>query len=179
MVIVFEGPRNSGKTFLANHFSKMRNLPIFKFEFVDWFNSLGLDDKEETTHLFALGKETMLMQLHRDGLLRDFVLDRGFLTVFTWAIISGRISEAKALEQIEIIIKKNLLKEFKIVRIHGRNPDSQPRNKDNWDFRDHSDEETLTLQKIINHIKTKYPSIDVIELENDFTDLTLEKIKRI
>ena len=47
MVIVFEGPRNSGKTFLANHFSQMRNLPIFKFEFVEWFNSLGLDDNNK------------------------------------------------------------------------------------------------------------------------------------
>lgn len=179
MITIFEGPRNSGKTFLANHFSTLNKLPIFKFEFADWFNCLELEDKSKSTHLFALGKEAMLMQLNRDGLVYDFILDRGFLTVFTWAIISGRISEQEAKSQIEMVVNKGLISNLRIVKVKGKNPNEQPRNKDNWDFRDSSDEESQTLEKLISFVNSKCPSIEVIEVENNFTPDTLQKLKEI
>jgi len=179
MITIFEGPRNSGKTFLAKHFSTLNKLPIFKFEFVDWFNSLALNDKSKSTHLFALGKEAMLMQLNRDGLLYDFILDRGFLTVFTWAIISGRITEEEAKAQIEIVINKGLISNIRIIKVNGKNPDTQPRNKDNWDFRDFADDESQTMERLITFLNSKCPQLQVIEIGNTFTTQTLEKLKEI
>ena len=56
MLIIFEGARNSGKTYLAGRASDYNNLPLYKFEFVKWFNDLKLLDNSKESHLFALGK---------------------------------------------------------------------------------------------------------------------------
>jgi AAA+ ATPase superfamily predicted ATPase len=44
---IFEGPRNSGKTFLARKYAEIRNLPIYKFDFVGWFNRLDFPDNSQ------------------------------------------------------------------------------------------------------------------------------------
>ncbi len=54
-----EGSRESGKTFLAEKSDKN----YFKFEFAKWFEELKLENNSQATHLFALGKEIMLLQL--------------------------------------------------------------------------------------------------------------------
>src|SRR3989344_2888201 len=91
-----EGSRGSGKTFLAKHLKK----EYFKFQFVDWFKELKLENKSKSTHLFALGKEIMLLQLSREGLLKNIsIVDRGIISVLVWGITQSRISYKEALEE--------------------------------------------------------------------------------
>jgi len=174
MITIFEGARNSGKTFLANKYSQQTGIPIFKFEFAGWFSGLGIPDEDPKTHYFALGKESMLLQLNRDGLLPHFILDRGFLTVFTWGIISKRISQKDALQQLNLLRDKGLLVNLKVAVVEGTNPES--RTKDNWDFREGTMEEKETLMNLISVIKLIQPDIEIVKLTNDFTHMTTKNL---
>ena len=101
MLVIFEGARNSGKTYLAQKASEHNNTQLYKFEFVKWFNELGLADNSRESHLFALGKELQLLQANRDGILHPTILDRGFLTVLVWGVLSKRIDFDEAIEQLD------------------------------------------------------------------------------
>jgi len=179
MVKIFEGPRNSGKTFLARKYSDLKNLPIYKFDFVGWFNRLELDDSSRETHTFALGKELMLLQLNRDGLLPDFILDRGILTVLTWGILSGRITEEYATKQLQMIGELGLLDNCEIYFVTGSNPNSDPRNKDNWDFRDGDNKEFEIMETLRDIICNQPYNVEVNFIHNKFDESTVNKLDTI
>ena len=179
MITIFEGPRNSGKTFLANMFADINGSKIFKFDFVGWFNELNLPDDSESTHLFALGKEAMLLQLNRDGMLPDFVLDRGFLTVLTWGVLTGRITEEKAQSQLKILAEKNLLKNCKIVYVIGSNPNKDLKNKDNWDHMDGTGEEQKIMENLRDYISNQPYNVELKIVFNTFDNSVISQLEKI
>jgi hypothetical protein len=179
MITIFEGIRNSGKTFLSHKFSHSKKLPIYKFDFVGWFTRLELGDSDESTHLFALGKELMLLQLNSQGFLPSFVLDRGILTVLTWGVLSGRITLEKASEQLEKIAKSGILTNCEIIVVSGQNPSKDSRNKDVWDFRDGDKGELEILEYFINRISSEEYGIKVTMVENTFDERTLTILENI
>ena len=176
MIIIFEGSRNSGKTYLAQKASEHNNIPLYKFEFVKWFNELGLADDSRESHLFAIGKELQLLQANRDGILRSIILDRGFLTVLVWGVLSKRIDFEEAIDELNKIISSGLLKNCKVFYVHGDNPNKSDRNKDNWDFRDNTSDEKHLYEKFIRHILDFYPSFDdfsIQSFENKFDETSI------
>jgi len=176
---IFEGPRNSGKTFLARKYAEIKNLPIYKFDFVGWFNRLDFPDNSHETHSFALGKELMLLQLSRDGLLSDFILDRGIITVLSWGILSGRIGEKEAYCQLDMIAGQGLLENCEIYFIAGNNPDDSPRKKDNWDFRDGDNREAEIIENLIGYIQNQPYNVYVHRIFNSFDEKTVSDLKMI
>jgi len=177
MLTIFEGARNSGKTYLANLAASYNQIPVYKFEFVDWFNLLALEDSSEGIHLFALGKEISIQQMNRDGILPDIIMDRGFLTVIVWGILSKRITEENAYKQLDLIISLGLLKNCRIYYIHGDNPNKSDRNKDNWDFMDHNSLEKELYEKFIKYLKENIdPSeFGIYVFENKFDESSIIK----
>jgi len=178
MLVIFEGARNSGKTYLAQKASEHNNIPLYKFEFVKWFNELGLEDSSRSSHLFALGKELQLLQANRDGILHPIILDRGFLTVLVWGVLSKRIDFDEAIEQLDKIVSSNLLENCKVYYIHGDNPNKSDRNKDNWDFRDNTSDEKFLYEKFIHYILENYPSFNnfsILSFENKFDETSIIK----
>ena len=176
MLVIFEGARNSGKTYLAQKASEHNNIPLYKFEFVKWFNELGLADDSKESHLFALGKELQLLQANRDGILQPIILDRGFLTVLVWGVLSKRIDFEEAIDELDKIISSGLLKNCKVFYVHGDNPNKSNRNKDNWDFRDNTSDEKILYEKFIQHILDCYPSFDdfsIYSFENKFDETSI------
>jgi len=176
MLVIFEGSRNSGKTHLAQKASEHNNIPLYKFEFVKWFNELGLIDDSRESHLFALGKELQLLQANRDGILQPIILDRGFLTVLVWGVLSKRIDFEEAIDELNKIISSGLLKNCKVFYVHGDNPNKSDRNKDNWDFRDNTSDEKYLYDKFIKHILETYPSFDnfsICSFENKFDETSI------
>jgi len=177
MLTIFEGSRNSGKTYLANLAASYNQIPVYKFEFVDWFNLLDLDDSSEGIHLFALGKEISIQQMNRDGILPDVIMDRGFLTVIVWGILSKRITEENAYKQLDLIISLGLLKNCRIYYIHGDNPNKSDRNKDNWDFTDHTSHEKELYERFIKYLKenTDPSEFEIFVFENKFDESSIIK----
>ena len=151
MVYVFEGPRNSGKTFLSEYISESFRIPRFKFKFADFFGELNLKSEDsKEAHAFSLGKEFMLMQLAKDIPHESFIHDRGILTVLVWGLLEGRITEDEARNQIELVKKYSLLDEITIIYINGENPDKSNRSKDQWDHIDGDSRERDTYEKVIS-----------------------------
>ena len=177
MLIIFEGARNSGKTYLAQRASEHNKIPLYKFEFVKWFNNLGLKDDSKETHLFALGKEVQLLQANRDGILDSIILDRGILTVLVWGVLSKRIDFDEATKELDLIMNSGLLEGCKIYYIHGDNPDKSDRNKDNWDFRDNSSDEKFLYEKFISYILENYSgpfdNFSIYTFENKFNETSI------
>jgi len=178
MLVIFEGARNSGKTYLAQRASEYNKIPLYKFEFVKWFNELGLKDDARESHLFALGKEVQLLQASRDGILQPIILDRGFLTVLVWGVLSKRIDFDEAIHELAHILSRGLLENCHVYYIFGNNPDNSDRNKDNWDFRDNTSDERYLYEKFISYLLETYPNFDnfsIHSFENKFDETSIIK----
>ena len=175
MVYVFEGPRNSGKTFLSNIISSSFGIPRFQFDFSGSFKMLNLDSKSREAHSFAMGKELMLLQLHRDlpSIDKNFIHDRGILSVLAWGMAEKRISFSQALSQLDYVIQNKLLQNSAIVYIEGNNPDQSERNKDQWDFSDGGSEEKQTYEFLLIELQKRGFS-RVIRFKNDFTSYSCD-----
>lgn len=170
MLYIFEGSRNSGKTYLSKHLSQKNSIPRFQFDFVGGVNLLGIPTSAgEEMHAFALGKELMLLQLHRDLPFMDknFIHDRGILSVLAWGIVEKRISSSQALSQLDYVVQNNLLQNSAIVYIEGENPDQSSRNKDQWDFTDGGSEEKKAYEFLLPELQ-KRGFTKVIRFKNDF-----------
>lgn len=173
MLTIFEGARNSGKTYLANQYSKNSGIPIYKFEYTKWFEFLNLKDNALEAHALASGKEMALLQLNRDGVLLDAISDRGPFTILVWGVMSGRISQETGLNQLSDIAKSGLLDKCRIVYISGENPDKSARNKDQWDFRDDNPNiEREHYEFFISKALEIKPDLDIYKIQNTFDERT-------
>ena len=165
MIILIEGPRNTGKTFLLDLLDK----GIFKFPFSDWFNSLKISDQSEELHSFALAKEIMLHQLNRDGYLQDKVfVDRGIITTWVWGLMQGRITRERISEEMDEFIKNGLFNDVKIILFEGKNLNKRREEKDFWDNSKYQEESDLYLE-IIREITRKVDTtLSLYPFSNDF-----------
>lgn len=157
MVYVFDGPRNSGKSFFSKLASQHFGVHRFQFDFVGGFNLLDIQSKSKEAHCFALGKEMMIMQLARElsPSLPKIIHDRGVLSVLAWGILEGRISKEEALSEINYFENKGFLSGLKLIYIDGKNPNRDSRNKDQWDFADGSDDERKVFEWLIQETVLK------------------------
>lgn len=186
MMIVFEGCRNSGKTFLSDKVSSALSMPRYKFDFVGYFSGLRLESKSFSAHTFAIGKELMLMQINRDGLLPDDVIvDRSFLTVLAWGICEGRISREDAILQMELMINSSLLSNVSLVYIRKKLDVLVQRGpKDQWDSTENSTAEEDAYNFLLDYMKSKeIPGFLQIEVFNEFNEEsiinTINQIKNV
>ena len=176
MIYLIEGARNSGKTFISSLFS----MNDYKFPFTQWFGDLKYEDSSTNVHDFAVGKEIMLLDLNKKGFIKEMICDRGILTVFVWAVLSNRISESEASNQMSLCIKDGLLDDVKILYVKGRNPNPTSRDKDFWDHRENEgDKERLLYGSFINMIKNSGRKIEIIEVENLFDQTVKAKVNEI
>lgn len=174
MIIVFEGCRNSGKTFLSEKVSEALSMPRYKFDFVGYFSAIGLDSKSQSAHSFAIGKELMLMQINRDGLIQDDVIvDRGFLTVLAWGICEKRISKDDAIFQLRLMINKSLLKNVTLIYVNKNSNVSSKRGpKDQWDRVEESTEEMEAYKFLLDYLisDVNVPGFSLLKIDNDFNE---------
>ena len=177
MIYVFEGPRNSGKTFLSEHISELFNIPRFQFKFANFFSDLNLkSENSKEAHAFSLGKEFMLMQLAKDIPHESFIHDRGILTVLVWGLLEGRITEDEARNQIGILKKYSLLDEITIIYIDGENPDKSDRSKDQWDHIDGDIRERETYKRVIEMF-SESGLHKITTFTNEFNDQSVDNIR--
>jgi adenylate kinase family enzyme len=176
MLYIFEGARNSGKTYLSKFLSERNSIPRFQFDFVGGVNLLQIPTSAgKEMHAFATGKELMLLQLHKDlpFIDKNFIHDRGILSVLVWGIVEKRISTSQALSQLDYVIQNKLLQNSAIVYIEGENPDQSERNKDQWDFADAGSEEKQAYEFLLPELQ-KRGFNRVIRFKNDFTSYSCD-----
>ena len=168
MVYVFEGSRNSGKTFLSTEVSSISGIPRFQFDFSGGFDLLNLESKDNReAHCFSVGKELMLMQISRDVKeLTDFIHDRGIVTVLAWGLLENRIKESDVDLHIKYLKEKNLFSGIRIVYIEGENPKKRVGGKDRWDYADSGSFEKDCFEFVLS--KFKKENIPFFRFKNYF-----------
>ena len=178
MIYIFEGSRNSGKTYISDICSDVLDIPKFKFKFVQWFRTLNLSGDPSGTHKFALGKELMLLQLNSESIIdSDFILDRGIFTVLTWGVLEERITMGEAKEQLRNIIDLSLLKDCSFIYIKGDNPNKNSRNKDEWDSKESLKfEETRICEELMDFANSKGNGIEINSFDNNFGENSVEEV---
>jgi hypothetical protein len=174
MIYVFEGPRNSGKTFLSKYISTKFYIERFQFAFVDFFRVLGLQSQNnKESHAFSMGKELMIMQLFKEiDFKKSIIHDRGILTVLAWGIMEQRITEEEMESQVKMIKDFNLMENVTIVFIMGDNPNKSDRNKDQWDRIDGDVREFECYQKVILKFQ-EYGIGRISKFQNNFDEESL------
>jgi hypothetical protein len=179
MIYVFEGPRNSGKSYLSKAMETNLIIPRFQFDFGSYFNMLELSSKDNReVHSFSMGKELMIMQIARDlkRSLPDYIHDRGILTVLAWGLSENRITEEDVIKQIEYIKKHDLMSEITVIYIEGDNPDKSDRNKDQWDYAELDDRERSAFKFVLfKFIELGFHNIKIFK--NNFDSESVEILK--
>jgi hypothetical protein len=179
MIYVFEGPRNSGKTYLSKAIESNLNLPRFQFDFGNYFNLLELKSKDNReAHSFSMGKELMIMQIAKDlkRSLPDYIHDRGILTVLAWGLSENRITKDDVIKQIEFIREYDLMSGITVIYVNGSNPDKSDRNKDQWDYAELDDSERSAFEFVIfKFIELGFQNIKVFQ--NNFDSDSIERLK--
>jgi hypothetical protein len=179
MIYVFEGPRNSGKTYLSKAIESKLNLPRFQFDFGNYFNLLELKSKDNReAHSFSMGKELMIMQIAKDlkRSLPDYIHDRGILTVLAWGLSENRITKDDVIKQIEFIREYDLMSGITVIYVNGSNPDKSDRNKDQWDYAELDDSERSAFEFVIfKFIELGFQNIKVFQ--NNFDSDSIERLK--
>lgn len=105
-MIIIEGARNVGKTYLLEQY--LKNFPnkyfTYKFPFFDFYKELELDQELNAGTYFGYGKDLDLLTLAKSNLLpANLLLDRGFVSNAVFAMIFRKAKEEEMVKYIEII----------------------------------------------------------------------------
>jgi len=161
-LIILEGSRNSGKTYLAQ---KQDTLPVFKFDFNSNFSTWDFGKQSEDIHWFGLGKEVMLHELEQSGYLPKLLVDRGILTNSVWGVFQGRVTKTQAEQDLINFHKRGLFKNVRIIVVEGES--GRSRTKDIWDNDDSRAEEERVLFRSFS-LLLKDLGVDIRSFTNNF-----------
>lgn len=183
-IIIIEGARNVGKTYLIEKLGDV--LPTYKFPFAKYFNEsfttdIDTDSKqalngERELFFLTLGYDITIFDLAKKGLLRsDIIVDRGILSDIIFGIQSGRINEQTAIDAWNWLIQE-YDDVFEIVYINAIYKEDD-RNKDAWDHYNKDETIKLTidfLDKVnydVHMINNKFNISSVNNFRNGIIDL--------
>lgn len=150
-MVIIEGPRNVGKSFL------LRGFPHFKFDLIDFCKEFN--PNPSNFFYFSIGKDLMSLQAFKN---QSILMDRGFLSSLVFGKLESRFNKTEEIEFINLI--GTYLDEIKIVLVYGKNP-KERKNKDLFDTRFAVYESQLDTYDyyVSNHFKS-----NTIYFENKF-----------
>lgn len=175
-LVMIEGARNVGKTYLIDKLTK--GIQTYKFPFAKYFNESfakefseagkkELNSKKELYYL-TLGYDITILDLFKNGLIsQDLIADRGILSNIVFGIQSGRISISEGMDAWEWLCEE-YGDYFEIVYVTTK-PKEDARNKDMWDIYDQA--ETMNLYNTF----IQAAGTHVYEFENQFDDRSVER----
>ena len=142
-ILLVEGARNCGKTYLID---KISSLNKYKFPFAKYYNEAYSKSMEDNSNselfYFTAGYDVTLFDMHKQGLIENnLLLDRGFLSNIVLGIQSKRITKEQGINHLNYILN-NYGDSFKIVYITAPER-ADERNKDAWEI--YKQKETIEL----------------------------------
>lgn len=181
MIYFIEGARNSGKSYVSEKVANSLGISRYQYEFSFWFGQLGLKDNSISSHLFAIGKETMLLQLIREDMIKNkCVIDRGIFSVLTWGVMERRITDTEAMKEMSALIERGLMSNVEFIYVYGDNPSGDRKNKDRWDKNESSrGTEALLMENLLKYAEHLDPTIIIHRIKNNFDPKSIDEIKKI
>jgi len=162
-LIIVEGPRKSGKSYLLQN---QNELPVFKFDFNSNFSAWDFGKQSEEIHWFGLGKEVMLHELNSGGFIPKMLVDRGILTNSVWGVFQGRVTIKQAETDLINFNRRGLFNGVSIILVNGQC--QEKRTKDIWDQDDsRGDEEKMLFDRFYLLLKDLGVNIKIFDNKFD------------
>lgn len=186
MIILIEGHRHSGKTFLMERFFEKNKDPkvhYYKFMFAKYVDELGMRDLEAGpgVHYFSIANVMTILELNQ-SILKDeiIVFDRCLFSAYVWSIYRERMEKERLVLEFEKILKSELWQNCKIVYV--KRPfevSTAVREKDYFENFENANAEKMLFEEMfsrfLKHIEDKTRENRLVRFTNNFDELSTER----
>ena len=157
MIIMIEGHRHSGKTYLIEKFFEQNTNPnvyYYKFQFAKYIDELGMRDQETGpgVHYFSIANVLTILELN-NTLLKDKILvfDRCIFSAYVWSIYRERMGQFRLVEEFRKILTSDLFNDVKLLYVE-RDEDIKisKREKDYFGNFENADHEKELFERIFS-----------------------------
>lgn len=162
MIIMIEGARHNGKTFLIDKFFEQNqntNVHYYKFQFAKHIDDLGMRDQETGpgVHYFSIANILTILELNQT-LLKDHILvfDRCIFSAYVWSIYRERMNQFRLLTEFQKILISELYQNSKILYVdRSSNIEIEKREKDYFGNFENADREKELFERIFSEFKNE------------------------
>jgi thymidylate kinase len=178
MIIMIEGHRHSGKTYLIEKFFEQNtnpNVHYYKFQFAKYIDELGMRDQETGpgVHYFSIANVLTILELN-NTLLKDKILvfDRCIFSAYVWSIYRERMGQFRLVEEFRKILTSDLFNDVKLLYVE-RDEDIKisKREKDYFGNFENADHEKELFERIFSEFN---PQITDSARMNEFSQMINE-----
>ena len=178
MIIMIEGHRHSGKTYLIEKFFEQNTNPnvyYYKFQFAKYIDELGMRDQETGpgVHYFSIANVLTILELN-NTLLKDKILvfDRCIFSAYAWSIYRERMGQFRLVEEFRKILTSDLFNDVKLLYVE-RDEDIKisKREKDYFGNFENADHEKELFERIFSEFN---PQITDSARMNEFSRMINE-----
>ena len=178
MIIMIEGHRHSGKTYLIEKFFEQNtnpNVHYYKFQFAKYIDELGMRDQETGpgVHYFSIANVLTILELN-NTLLKDKILvfDRCIFSAYVWSIYRERMGQFRLVEEFRKILTSDLFNDVKLLYVE-RDEDIKisKREKDYFGNFENADHEKELFERIFSEFN---PQITDSARMNEFSRMINE-----
>jgi hypothetical protein len=161
MILIIEGHRAGGKSFLINKFFEQNTNPdvyYYKFQFAKYIEDLGIRDQETGpgVHYFSISNVMTIFELNQT-LLKDKILvfDRAVFSAYVWSIYRERMDKNRLLDEFEKLLLNELYNNVTVVYVNREdNVVTEKREgKDYFDNFENADSEKRLFEEVFSRFK--------------------------
>jgi thymidylate kinase len=172
MILIIEGHRHSGKTFLIEKFLEQNTDPrvhYYKFQFAKYIEALKMKDQETGpgVHYFSIANVLTILELNQT-LLKDHILvfDRCIFSAYVWSIYRERMGAIRLLEEFKKILMSDLYQNSKVLYVErAEEIEITRREKDYFGNFENAESEKELFERIFSEFK---PQITDSSKNNEF-----------
>lgn len=193
MILLIEGAKNVGKTFLLKH-SKFES---YKFPFIDYYKAMIAKKPEDTGHKskeafhFTTAFDITLFSMMESGVispLAPLLIDRSFLSNLVLGELQSRITHKQGLEYIDFLAEQGYLDKINMIYVDKFSAESgRSTNKDDWEFLGY-EEQKQKYEQYFKYLEETYEweptrfinqmtKGDIIEFDKTILGVHLDKSK--
>jgi thymidylate kinase len=190
MIVIIEGHRHSGKTFLIEKFLEQNTNPkvhYYKFQFAKYIDDLNMRDQETGAgvHYFSIANVLTILELNQT-LLKDHILifDRCIFSAYVWSIYRERMGPFRLVEEFRKILTSDLYRDSKVLYVE-RNEEIEitKREKDYFGNFENADHEKELFERIFSEFKPEMTDSarnnDFDRMINHFDNASIDKFNRM
>lgn len=182
MVILIEGPRGAGKSYLVDQFFEQNEDPSFvyyKFEFSNWLKRLEIANMDPCPeiHYFSISNIITILDIASNILKgKTVVMDRSILSAYVWSVYRNRVDKEILIKELDSIMRHPTYRDCKIVYVNRDNSIQEINRgeKDIFDEFEDYDKELEVYEDLISNMK-----IEVNPFNNTFDSESLDRFNHL
>jgi thymidylate kinase len=124
MIVIIEGHRHAGKSYLIDKFLEQNtdpNVHYYKFQFAKYIDDLEIRDQEAGpgVHYFSISNVMTIFELNQT-LLKDKILifDRAIFSAYVWSIYRERMDRNRLVNEFEKLLINEIYNNVKVVYVN-------------------------------------------------------------